>query len=363
MAPIKRDNLKRIALTIDGQPVLARPGQTLLEAAREVGIHIPTLCYTNKLKPLGTCRMCVVEVEGTPTPVAACTTPAVAGMVVRCQTAALEALRRETLKLLLLRHPLNCAACEINGSCELQDLVHRYDITHQDMHAYDVQPIEFEAEPYATPLITYHPRRCVLCGRCVAACEEISEVGAITFRGRGAETRIGPVEPTDQFQPECISCGECLAICPTNALTETRGAARGKPWETTRVKTICGYCGCGCELVLSVVNNRVVAVSGSDGGVNKGALCAKGRFGYDFLHHPDRLKRPLVKRGGYWAEVNWDEALDYIAERLVAVRAAHGPDAIGALSSARATNEDNYLVQKFMRAVIGTNNVDHCARL
>lgn len=363
MTSLTRTDLKRISLTLDGKAVLARDGQTLLDVARENGVRIPTLCYTEKLKPLGACRLCIVQVAGTPTPVTACTTPAVEGMVVETRTPELEALRRETIKMILLRHPLNCPACEINGRCELQDLVHEYDISHQDLHTYDIRPIEFEPLPYATPLIQYHPQRCILCGRCVQACIEISGEGAINFAGRGASTRIAPAAPTAEVQPECISCGECMAICPVNALVEAHGRVKGKPWETTRVKTICTYCGCGCELELNVVNGKVVGVTPSEGGVNKGALCSKGRFGYDFIDHPDRLKSPMIKRGGYWQEVNWDEALDYAAERLVEIRTRHGADAIGALSSARCTNEENYLFQKLMRGVLGTNNIDHCARL
>ena len=358
-----RPHVKRIRLTIDGQEVLAREGQTILDVAREYGIHVPTLCYTNKLKPLGSCRMCVVEVQGTPTPVTACTTPAVEGMVVATHTPHLESLRRETLKLIFLKHPMNCAACEINGSCQLQDLAHEYDITHADLHTYAMRPIDFAPEEYATPLIQYHPRRCILCGRCVQACMEISGVGAIAYRGRGAQTRIAPLEPTAEVKPECVSCGECMAICPANALTEALGQGKGKPWETKKVKTTCTYCGCGCELELNVVANRIVGVTPSETGVNKGALCSKGRFGYEFVNHKDRLKQPMIRRDGYWEETNWDAALDYIAERLVDIRAQHGPDAIGALSSARCTNEDNYLLQKLLRGVIGTNNIDHCARL
>ncbi len=364
MASFTRHDLKRIHLTVNGRPILARAGQTVLEAARENGIHIPTLCYHEKLKPIGACRLCVVDVAGTPTPVTSCTTPATEGMVVTTDSAMLENLRRETLKLLLLRHPMNCAACELNGNCQLQDLVHEYDITHQDLHTYEITPVEYDAGVWATPLIKYHPQRCVLCGRCVQACIEITGAGAINFKGRGATTRIAPVEPTLNSQGECVSCGECMAICPVNALTEANAKPKGKPWETTRVKTVCGYCGCGCELELNVVHGQVVGVTpAGDNGVNNGALCAKGRFGYGFINHQDRLKEPMIKRDGYWEQSNWDEALDYIADKLLQIRDQHGPDAIAALSSARCTNEDNYLFQKLTRGVIGTNNIDHCARL
>ncbi len=357
------DEMQTIHMIINGRRLPAVPGRTILEAARTHGIPIPTLCYLEKLKPLGSCRLCIVEVEGTPTPVTACTTRVAEGMVITTHSPFIEKLRREILKLILQKHPLNCYACEINGACQLQDLVHAYDIGHNDLHAYTIRPIEFEAEPYSTPLIKYHPQRCVLCGRCIQACVEISEVGAINFKGRGANTRIAPVVGTREFKPECISCGECMAVCPVNALTEAQGSPKGKAWETRKIKTTCGYCGCGCELELNVVDQRVVGVKPSEDGVNRGALCTKGRFGYDFVNHSDRLTTPLIRRNGTLEAVHWDEALDFVAERLVDILYSHGPGAIAALSSARCTNEENYLLQKFLRGVLGTNHIDHCARL
>jgi len=363
MTVYKKHHIEGIHLTLNGKPVQALQGQTILQVARNNGIQIPTLCYTAKLRPLGSCRLCIVEVEGIPTPVAACTTQVTDGMVVATETLFLEKLRRETLKLILQKHPLNCPACEISGNCQLQDLVHAYDIGHNDLHGYYMRPIEFEPEPYSTPLIKYHPQRCILCGRCIQACLEISEVGAINFKGRGAYARIAPVVPTSEFKPECISCGECMSVCPVNALTEARTRSKGKAWETTKVRTTCTYCGCGCELELNVVDSKVVGVQSTGGGVNKGALCSKGRFGYDFINHPDRLTKPLIKRNGSWHEAHWDEALDLVADRFVETVHKYGPDSVAALSSARCTNEENYLLQKFMRGVIGTNNIDHCARL
>jgi len=354
---------KQIEVTINGKRVQGWEGQTILDVARAHRIYIPTLCYTEKLKPLGSCRICVVQVKGTPTPVTSCTTPVRDGMVVVTNSSCLEKQRRETLKLILQKHPLNCYACEINGNCQLQDLAHEYDIGHNDLHAYSMKPIEFEPEPYSTPLIKYHPQRCILCGRCVQACLEISEVGAINFKGRGAETRIAPTVVSVGYSPECISCGECMAVCPVNALTEAHGQPKGKAWETKKVKTTCTYCGCGCEMELNVVLNRLTGVTPSNGGVNKGALCSKGRFGYEFVNHPDRLTTPMIRSNGKWTEAHWDEALDYVSERLVDILSKHGPDAVGALSSARCTNEENYLFQKFVRGVLGTNNIDHCARL
>ena len=363
MTSLKRTDLRRIHLTINGKQVLAREGQTLLEVARENGIHIPTLCYHEKLEPIGACRMCVVEIAGTAIPVTACTTQAKEGMEVTTNSTLIENLRRETLKLILIKHPLNCAACELNGNCQLQDLAHEYDITHQDLHSYEIGPVEYESEPYATSLIKYHPRRCILCGRCVAACTQITGASAITFKGRGAETRIAPIELAPERENPCVSCGECMAICPVNALTETMGRPKGKPWETKRVNTVCTYCGCGCELELDAVGDTIVGVRPKEGGLNNGELCAKGRFGYEFVNHKDRLKRPLIRRDGYWSETNWDEALNYVADRMAEIRLRDGADAIAGLSSARCTNEENYLFQKLIRGVVGTNNVDHCARL
>ncbi|SMC27476.1 4Fe-4S binding domain-containing protein [Desulfacinum hydrothermale DSM 13146] len=363
MAATRRSETKTITVFMDGTRLTAREGQTILDVAREHGIRIPTLCYHEKLKPIGSCRLCIVEVEGSATPVAACTTAVSDGMMVRTHTPELVELRRETLKLIFLKHPMNCPACEINGNCQLQDLAHEYDINHLDLHTYNIRPVEPEPEPYATPLIQYHPRRCILCGRCVQACVEITEVGAINFKGRGALTRIAPVERMGAIKPQCVSCGECMAICPVNALTEALGKKRGKAWETRKVKTTCTYCGCGCQLELNAVGDTVTGVTPTEGGVNRGALCSKGRFGYDFINHPDRLKTPLIRENGTWREANWDEALALVAERLADIRSESGADAIGALASARCTNEENYLFQKFVRGVLGTNNVDHCARL
>lgn len=355
--------MKPLSCIIDGTVYTAQRNQTILDVARAHGIAIPTLCYHPKLKPLGSCRLCLVEVQGTPTPVPACTTLVRDGMTVRTRTAASEALRRETLKLIFLRHPMNCAACEINGACQLQDLAHQYDINHTDLHTYSISGAEPESGPYSTPLIQYHSRRCILCGRCVQACVEITEVGAITFKGRGALTRIAPVEAKGNLRPECVSCGECMALCPVNALTEAMGKKKGKAWETRKVTTTCAYCGVGCQLELNAVGNTLTGVTAVDGGVNRGALCSKGRFGYEFVNHPERLTVPLIRENGTWRESNWDEALTLVATKLAEIRTAYGPDAIGALSSARCTNEENYLFQKFVRGILGTNNIDHCARL
>ena len=353
----------RLGLTINGKAVSGVAGQTILDVARENGIRIPTLCYSPKIEPVGSCRLCLVEIEGVATPATACTTPIRDGMVVETHTPAVEMLRRETLKLLLLRHPLNCAACEIGGACELEELVHEYDISHADLHAYELDPLDLEMAPYATPLIAYHPLRCIVCGRCVAACTEITGAGAIAIQGSGATARIAPAARDSGERIECVSCGECLAICPVNALTPAEHRPRHKPWETRAVQTTCAYCGVGCQLELNVADNTVVGVSPHDDGVNHGALCVKGRFGYGFVNHEERLTDPLIREGDGWRIATWDEALELVGQRFADICVESGGDAIAGLSSARCTNEENYLFQKFFRGILGTNNVDHCARL
>ncbi len=355
---------KTITLTIDGKEYKAREGQTILEVARENGIFIPTLCYLEKLGPIGACRLCVVEVEGLKIPVTACTTHVKDGMVVRTSTPKLERMRKEIIKLILLDHPLMCEACPLDGNCELQRLAYMYDITPTDLHYYPIEEIRYEETEHPSPILKYHPQRCILCGRCVKTCTQITVVGALTFKGRGASTVISKQLPTIFYKPECISCGECMAVCPVNAIEEKKIRERGKKWEVREVETICPYCGVGCSAIYKASKDDIFAVeSPPDLGVNKGDLCVKGRFGFDFVRHPDRLTTPLLKTKDGFKPISWNEAYDIIHAKFLEIKEKYGPDAIMGLASARCTNEENYLFQKFMRVAIGTNNVDHCARL
>jgi predicted molibdopterin-dependent oxidoreductase YjgC len=361
----KREMTTHISITLNNIPCTGQRGQTILEVARANGIHIPTLCYHERLKPIGSCRLCLVEVQGSASPVAACTTPARSGMVVRTHTPRLEKLRRDTLLLLLMDHRLDCDTCELDGDCPLQNLARCYGITQAEIDQMGFCPVPRRSVTYgATPLITYHPDRCILCGRCVKACEEISEQGVLSFVGKGAEVTIAPSIQTGDFSSECLSCGECMAVCPVNALTETHvlekipAGARVK-----KVRTVCPYCGCGCEMDLRIFNDRIQGASSCRGGVNDGSLCTKGRFGLEFIHSQERLTTPLIRENGTFREASWDEALNLTARRFHEIMRDHGPDALTGLSSARCTNEENYLFQKFFRTVLGTNNVDHCARL
>ncbi len=348
-----------ITLVINGRQIRAAAGQTILEAARDNGIRIPTLCHDPSLTPFGGCRMCLVEVAGARGPVASCTTPATDGMVVETNTERVEALRRGVLELLLSNHPNDCLTCEQTGKCGLQNLAYRYGVRFNTYLGKTRPKLDVDENPF----IARDNEKCILCGKCVRACAEVIGESAIDFAGRGFDVKIS-TGTSGLLDSPCELCGQCVAVCPTGSLTEKKRAGHGRCFQIEkRVKTTCGYCGTGCTMYLDVADGRIVgSVGDPESPANKGQLCVKGRFGYDYPHHPDRLTNPLIRKDGVLTPAGWDEALDYVAQRLLAIKAAHGPDSIAAFSSSRATNEDNYVFQKFMRANIGTNNIDNCAR-
>jgi len=359
-----------VTLTIDGKRLTIRRQSTILDAARKLDISIPTLCHHPDLLPYGGCRLCIVEVKDIPRPVTACTTPVREGMEVITTSPYLEKLRRTTLELLLSDHPADCMVCERAGNCDLQELAYLYGIRENRFKG--------ERRVYVgkdnNPFIERDMEKCILCGRCVRICDEIQGVGAIDFTYRGFKTKICPPYERDL---NCEFCGQCVAVCPTGALTGRMWAQKGRQ-NLKEVDTICPYCGCGCNVTLYVKRNEIVRISSKEKSINEGWLCAKGRFGYGFVSSTERLTKPLIRvapKGqsavssqqsassiGLFKEASWDEALNYVAERLKNAKERYGPDSIGGLSSAKCTNEENYLFQKFMRAVIGTNNVDNCAR-
>jgi predicted molibdopterin-dependent oxidoreductase YjgC len=371
-------------ITINGNSLSFDPGQTVLEVARQHHIDIPTLCWLKGAFPTGACRICVVEVKGARSLLPSCSTPAGDNMDVQTETAAVVKARKLILQLLLSSGNHNCAVrgsdgqdwtqfqlnvqkddgsqelCPVWGDCRLQDLAYRYQVSGERFAATDT-PYPMET---VNPFIVRDFSRCIQCGRCVQACNEVQVNNAIHFGFRGARTKIVAAGDRPLKDSDCVFCGECVQACPVGALVEKDVRYNVRPWQTTKVRTTCSYCGVGCQMHLHVQDNRVVKVTGAEEmAPNYGSLCVKGRFGFDFIHSPERLTAPLIKENGTFREANWDEALDLVADRLGKIKEAHGPDSLGVLTSARITNEENYIANKFARAVLKTNNIDHCARL
>ncbi len=372
-------------VTIDGKTIEVQEGTTVLDAAKMLDIPIPTLCHHPKLTPFGGCRLCIVEIKGIPRPVTSCTTPVSDGMEVTTSNPYIEDLRKTVLELILSDHPNDCMVCEKAGDCTLQELAYFYGIRENRF--------EGERRIYTkrdgNPFIERDLEKCIMCGRCVKVCDEVEGVGAIDFGYRGFSSKICTPFGKDL---NCEFCGQCVAVCPTGALTGKMWKQKGRQKDIKEIETTCPYCGCGCSLTLHVRRNEVIKITSREDTLNEGWLCVKGRFSYSFINSPDRLTKPLIRiapkdqsnpplppfvkggRGGInnsllvtrysslFREASWDEAVDYIAKRLKTLKDKYGPDAIAGLSSARCTNEENYLFQKFMRAGIGTNNIDHCAR-
>jgi len=345
--------MSKMTVTVDGKKVEVPLGSTILEAANAAGSRVPTLCHDNKLHPFGACRICLVEVEGTPrkfTP--SCTTPAMDNMVVKTTSPALIEARRMVLELLLIKHPLDCPVCDKAGECQLQDLTHEYGLG----------PTRFDAEKgylppdYESAIIERNISRCILCGKCVRICDEQNGVGEWAFTRRGTKARIS----TDFDRPlDCEFCGECVEICPVGALTTRQFKYKARSWNLEGTKSVCNYCGCGCGITYETRDGKIMRV----GPAKDNYLCAKGRFGWDAVHSSERITTPKMRIGGELVDCTWDEALSVIATNLKVIKSKHGPGSIGGLGSVRTTNEDAYLFQKFMRTVVGTNNVDMLARL
>ena len=352
--------MARPTLTLNGKKVSFEPGQTILEVARQNQVDIPTLCYLKDCTPTGACRVCLVEVKGARTLVASCAMPAAGGMEVQTDTERVRRSRRLNIELLLASGNHNCLICEKNGDCKLQALAYEYGLGEPRF--------EGKTQDYPTedenPLIIRDFSRCVLCGRCVQACNELQVNRAIGFGYRGAKSKIVTTGDLPYHLSDCVFCGQCVEVCPVGALSEKKAKGLARHWETEKIRTTCPYCGVGCQVYLHVKDNHIVKVTAvDDGPPNQGRLCVKGRFGYDFVHSPDRLTTPLIKEDGEFREASWDEALGLVAAKLKKIKNENGPDAVAGLSSARASNEENYLFQKLLRAGVGTNNVDHCARL
>ena len=352
---------ERVAFAIDGRVVEAEAGENVLAVARRNGFDIPGLCYQPRLTPTGGCRLCLVKVEGRPGTTTACTLQVANGLAITAFDDELEADRRLLIELFLAEHNCDCLVCESAGACELQDLAYRYALDKRTRrYASPVQGLP--EEDASSPVLVYDPSKCILCERCLKACDEIQgkEILSYAYRGLDALVTAGP---QGWDASDCDGCGECVQLCPTGAIREKLPERPPRRWEMQPVRTTCSYCGVGCQLDLWIHHGRIVNVTGGDAPPNFGSTCVKGRFGHTYVQASDRLTRPLIKRDGSFVEATWDEALDEVAMRLNVIKEQQGPDAIGGLSSATCTNEENYLFQKFMRACVGTNNVDHCARL
>jgi formate dehydrogenase major subunit len=358
-----RPSQDQVVLTIDGVAVEVPEGSSVMHAAAQAGIKVPKLCATDSLEPFGSCRVCLVEIDGRKGYPASCTTAVVAGMQVRTQTPKLEILRRNVMELYISDHPLDCLTCPVNGDCELQDTAGELGL-REVRYGFDganhLQAEKDESNPY----FTFDPAKCIVCSRCVRACEEVQGTFALTIDGRGFQSKVSAGQAESFMDSECVSCGACVAACPTATLTENNIIARGIPDHS--VVTTCAYCGVGCAFKAEVRGNTVVRMTPhKDGKANEGHACVKGRFAFGYATHKDRITSPMIRDSidEPWQVVTWEQAIDYAARRFREIQDQHGRNSIGAISSSRCTNEEVYLVQKLVRSGFGNNNIDTCARV
>ncbi|MFB7495168.1 formate dehydrogenase subunit alpha [Streptomyces sp. NPDC056161] len=352
-----------VSVEVDGLPVTVPEGTSVLRAAAQAGIDIPKLCATDSVEPFGSCRLCVVEIDGRRGTPASCTTPVADGMVVRTQTPKVEKLRQGTMELYISDHPLDCLTCSANGDCELQDMAGVVGL-RQVRYGYEGENHLDAAPDLSNPYFDFNPSKCIVCSRCVRACGEVQGTFALTIEGRGFDSKVSPGAGESFMDSECVSCGACVQACPTATLQERSVVELGMPSRS--VVTTCAYCGVGCSFKAELRGDQLVRmVPYKDGGANEGHSCVKGRFAFGYATHPDRKLKPMVreKTSDPWREVEWDEAIQAVARRMRAIQDAYGPASIGAISSSRCTNEEVYVVQKMVRAAFGNNNVDTCARV
>jgi len=350
-------------MLIDGREVVFEEGKTILQVARENNIYIPSLCYHEKTGPASKCRVCLVEVEGMRGLQTACSVTAKDGMEVSTKTEEIIEAQKSFINLLLSNGHHNCLSCEANGECELQQAAYYLGI---EVPAFIIEPEEVHYDD-SSEMIIRELGKCVKCGRCIDGCNKnvVNEVLDFGFRGKEATVICDDGRPMGESS--CVQCGECVQICPTGALIDKGAKGKGRTWELKKENTVCPYCGVGCQITLHVneKENKIVRVTGVEGShTNDGMLCVKGRYGFDFVNSDERLLHPLIKdEKGEFRQASWDEAITYVSDRFREIRDKYGSDSLAGLASAKVTNEENYLFQKFMRTVIATNNIDHCARL
>ncbi len=353
---------EQVSLTVDGVTLEVPAGTSVMRAAALVGVKVPKLCATDALQPFGSCRVCLVEIAGRRGFPASCTTPVEEGMQVQTQTPALAKLRRGVMELYISDHPLDCLTCATNGDCELQDTAGEVGLRNV-RYGFDGANHLAASKDSSNPYFTFDPAKCIVCSRCVRACEETQGTFALTIEGRGFDSVVS-AGGVDFIDSECVSCGACVDACPTATLTENSIIEQGIPEHT--VTTTCAYCGVGCGFRAELRGNTVVRMTPwKDGKANEGHACVKGRFAFGYATHPDRVTTPMIRDSTDqpWRQVDWDEAVSFAAARFRQIQEQHGRNSIGAISSSRCTNEEVYLVQKLVRAGFGNNNIDTCARV
>ena len=352
-----------VSLDIDGQTITVPAGTSVMRAAVEAGVHVPKLCATDSLEPFGSCRLCLVEIAGRKGFPASCTTPCEPGMKVKTQSPALAKLRKGVMELYISDHPLDCLTCSANGNCELQDMAGVVGL-REVRYGYDGENHLSAEKDTSNPYFTFDPSKCIVCNRCVRACEETQGTFALTISGRGFDAHVSAGQDQSFMDSECVSCGACVEACPTSTLIEKTIVDKGQAEHSKT--TTCAYCGVGCSLKAEMKGNEVVRmVPNKDGKSNHGHACVKGRFAWGYATHKDRITQPMIRKSiqDPWQEVSWEEALTYAAAEFRRIQGRYGKDAIGGITSSRCTNEETYLVQKLVRAAFGNNNVDTCARV
>ena len=352
-----------VTLEIDGVSITVPKGTSVMRAATEAGVNVPKLCATDSLDAFGSCRLCLVEIEGRKGYPASCTTPCEPGMKVKTQTNKLADIRKGVMELYISDHPLDCLTCPTNGNCELQDMAGVVGL-REVRYGYEGENHLKMKKDESNPYFTYDPSKCIVCNRCVRACEETQGTFALTIDGRGFESRVSAGQNEAFMDSECVSCGACVQACPTATLTEKSVIMMGQA-EHSKITT-CAYCGVGCSFKAEMKGNEVVRmVPYKDGKANHGHSCVKGRFAWGYASHKDRMLNPMIRKKitDPWQEVSWEEAISYAASEFRRIQAKHGKDSIGGITSSRCTNEETYLVQKLVRAAFGNNNVDTCARV
>jgi len=365
---------KMVELTIDGQTIAVPEGTSIMRAAMEMGTQIPKLCATDMLDAYGSCRLCLVEIEGRPGTPASCTTPVMPGMVVKTQTPRLQQLRKGVMELYISDHPLDCLTCSANGDCELQDMAgavglrdvrYGYEGENHVFPKHDgVANENWLAKDESNPYFTYDPSKCIVCMRCVRACEDVQGTFALTISGRGFESRVSAGMNESFLGSECVSCGACVQACPTATLNEKKVIEVGTPEHS--VVTTCAYCGVGCAFKAEMRGEELIRmVPYKDGEANRGHSCVKGRFAWGYATHRERILNPMIRSSIHepWREVSWDEAINYAASEFKRIQGKYGKNSVGGITSSRCTNEETFLVQKLIRAAFGNNNVDTCARV